>query len=290
MRRVIASAALSVFLGTMAAACNGTTGDALITFPVYAAGAEGAGDPFSSNGYTIQLTFAQMYIGAIYVNEAPAQNGSTFDTPSCIDEGVYCAQVYDGREVDLLSTKNQEFPVEGTGSADLGQSWELYLVQGDVNQPENTGFGVPNTADLRGTAKRESDGKIFSWAATVTINTSNRGEPAQEPGQPGLNPICQQRIINFAGIHIQFEPGGSLLLTVDPRKWFGLPIDFASLPDVGSSQCTIDEGSLYGDADYCIPDASNLSGAELGSQQGINLFKGIATGGNAAFKLTYTVP
>ncbi len=180
--------------------------------------------------------------------------------------------------------------MQGSGSADLGLSWELYLTQGDINAPDNSGFGVPDTADLMGTATRESDGKVFSWAATVTINESNRGEPAQEPGQPGLNPICKQRIIELGDIHLTLSQGVAMLLTIDPRAWFKQPIDFSSLPSVASNQCQSDQGSMYGDAQYCIPDASNLSGGLPGAAQGAALFTGIFTGGSAAYALTYSPP
>jgi hypothetical protein len=299
VKRILPSLLAVLVGGAAVAACNGTTGDQLITFPAYAAGARGAGDPFlvpavtGPKGeilvpaFTVQLTYAHMYVGAVYVNEAPAQNGSTFDTPACIDTGIYCAQVPGGLDVNLLSTTPQAFPVQGSGSADLGQSWEIYLTQGDVNQPENTGFGVPDTADLVGTAT-EADGTVITWAATVTINASNRGIPAQEPGQPGLNPICKQRIVELSGIDIQFEPGGTMRLTIDPRRWFDLPIDFSTLPLVAATTCTNSQSAVIGDAQYCIPDFSNLSGGVLGSQQGINLFKGITTGGNTAFSLSYS--
>jgi hypothetical protein len=279
-----------LFGGIVGGACNGTTGDELVTFPAYAAGATGAGNPFAVNGYTVQLTYAHMYIGAIYVNEAPAGSGGTFNTPACISQGIYCAQVPAGLDVDLLSSEPQPFPVQGSGSADRGLSWELYLTQGDVNSPDNAGFGVPDTADLIGTATRDSDGKVFSWAATVTIDQSNRGEPAQEPGQPGLNPICKQRIIDLGGIDLTLFPGASMLLTIDPRGWFKLPIDFSTLPAVASPQCALDQSSMYGDAEFCIPDSSNLSGGMLGAQQGINLFTGLFTAGNAAFKISYSAP
>ena len=75
MRRLLSSCLIAPRARLAAASCNGTTGDALYTFPAYAAGASGAGQPFSVNGYTVQLTFAQMYIGAVYVNEAPAGSG-----------------------------------------------------------------------------------------------------------------------------------------------------------------------------------------------------------------------
>jgi hypothetical protein len=287
VRRGIVSTVALVLAGIVVDACNGTTGDLLVTFPAYAAGAMDAGDPFTVNGYTIQLTYAHMYVGAIYVNEAPAGSGGTFNTPACISQGVYCAQVPDGLDVDLLSTERQAFPVQGSGSADLGLSWELYLTQGDVNSADNSGFGVPDTADLVGTATRESDGKVFSWAAAVTINEGNRGEPAQEPGQPGLNPICKQRIIELGDINLTLAPGDSLLLTIDPRGWFKLPIDFSTLPSVTSPQCQLDQSTMYGEAEYCIPDSSNLAGGMLGSQQGSTLFTDIFTAGSAAYSLAY---
>jgi hypothetical protein len=288
-RRAAAPIALLV-AGTAVGGCNGTTGDQLVSFNAYAAGVRGAGDPFVVNGYAVQLTYAHMYVGAIYVNEAPAGSGGTFNTPACISQGVYCAQVPGGLDVDLLSTERQQFPVEGSGSADLGLSWEIYLTQGDVNNADNSGFGVPNTVDLVGTATRQSDGDVFSWAATVTINQGNRGEPAQDPGQPGLNPICKQRIIELGGIDLTLFPGASLLLTIDPRGWFKLPLDFSTLPSVASSQCQLDPSRMYGDAEYCIPDSSNLSGGIPGSEQASQLFTGIFTAGNAAYNLTYSPP
>ena len=68
--------------------------------------------------------------------------------------------------------------MHGNGTADLGLSWELWLTDGDVNDPDNTTSASPNIVDLQGTATRESDGTVFSWAATVNINQSNRGDPA----------------------------------------------------------------------------------------------------------------
>jgi len=271
-------------------ACNGTTGDALYTFSAYAAGAKGAADPFSVDGYTIRLTLAQMYVGAVYVNEAPAGSGGTFNTPVCIDSGIYCAQVPGGTEVNLLSSAPQAWTsgVQGSGSADLGLSWEIYLTDGDVNAPDNV--GPNNTVDLQGTATRQSDGKVFTFAATVNINQSNDGAPEEDPGQPGLNPICKRRILELGGISLELSQGVSMLLTIDPRGWFnvGEGIDFSTLPPVSSSQCQIDSASIYGDAEYCIPDSTNLSGSMLGSQQGQNLYQGVFTGGSAAYTLTYS--
>ena len=287
MKRLGVVAAL-LLVGLSVPACNGTTGDELVSFPAYAAGAKGAGDPFTVGGYTVQLTFAQMYVGAVYVNEAPPGSGGTFNTPSCIDPGVYCAQVPGGVEVNLLSTAPQKFSVQGNGSADLGLSWELYLTDGDVNDPDNSGFGIPNTADLQGTATPLGGGPTIQWAATVTINQENRGLPTEDPGQPGLDPICKQRILELGDVSLTLSDGVSMLLTIDPRGFFQLPIDFSSLPPVASDACELDQNTLYGDATVCIPDSSNLSGAVPGAQAGINLYQGIFTAGSAAYRLTYS--
>ena len=274
--------ALPGLVGLALTACNGTTGDQLITFPAFARGAPGASDTFTANGWQIRLTYARMYIGALYVNESPP--GSTFDQPVCVSTGVYAAQVPGGVAVNLLSTAPQPFTVEGNGSADLGLSWELWLTTGDVNAADNTGPGLPNIVDLQGTATRPSDGAPFAWAATVTINASNRGLPVNDPGQPGLNPICKQRIVQIGGIDLQLFAGGQLVVTVDPRQWFNVPIDFSTLPSVASDACELDQNSNYGSAAYCIPDTSNGSG--LGATQGATLFNQIHSG--AAYQLSFT--
>ncbi|MGO8998039.1 MAG: hypothetical protein ACLQVI_32355 [Polyangiaceae bacterium] len=284
MNRLFLSALPILFAGLAATSCNGTTGDELITFPAYAAGAQGASEPFSSNGYTIQLTFAQMWIGAVYVDESPLSTGA--ESPICTNPGVYAAQVPGGVEVDLLSTSPQPFAVQGNGSADLGQSWELWLVDGDVNAPSNSTYDTPNIVDLQGTATRQSDGAVFSWAATVNIDQSNRGIPVSDPSQPGLNPICKQRILEEGGLHEQLFADGQLVVTVDPRGWFNGAIDFSSLPPVASDECEIDNNSIYGNATYCIPDTS--FGTGLGATQGSTLFNNIYTGGPSAYSLSFS--
>ncbi len=286
MRRALLSLLPLVGLGLAAASCNGTTGDELITFPAYAAGAEGAGEPFHVHGYTIQLTFAQMYIGAVYIDESPP--GATFDTPVCTNPGVYAAQVPAGVELNLLSTTLQKFAVAGNGTADLGLSWELWLTAGDVNAPNNTNSTVPNIVDLQGTATRDSDGAVFSWAATVNINQSNPGQrigAVSDPSQPGQDPICKKRILEAGGISTPLFAGGEIVVTVDPRGWFNSPIDFSTLPPVTSADCSLDQSSIFGDAQYCIPDTSFSTGP--GATAGASLFTGIYTGGDAAYRLSF---
>jgi hypothetical protein len=270
----VAAAALAVAIPS----CDGTTGDAVVTFPAYAAGAAEAGDPFTVSGFRIQLTAAKMRIGAVYIDEAPLPSGA--EGPSCIDPGVYAAQVPGGVEVDLLSSQPQEFSVLGNGTADRGLSWELWLTDGDVNE-----VNMAHVADVGGVATRVSDGVQFSFGAIVTINAGNRVPPVSDPSQPGLNPICKQRIVQVGGIALTPFQGGALYVTVDPRKWFDLNLDFSTLPATTSAICQgLDPDPAYGDADYCIPDTSFAAG--LGASQGQLLFTGIRTG-QGAYSVTF---
>lgn len=264
-------------VGATCAACNGTTGDALVTFRAYAAGATDAAEPFVVNGFSVQLTSVKMRIGAVYVDEAPLPTGA--EGPGCIDPGVYAAQVPGGAEVDLLNSQPQEFSVLGNGTADVGLSWEIWLTDGNINEGN-----IAHMIDLQGIATRVADGASFSFGAIVTIN-NNRLLPVSDPSQPGLNPICKQRIIQIGGIGIQFFQGGSLYVTVDPRRWFNLDLDFSTLPSVDSAACLLDANVDYGDAKYCIPDSNYQTG--LGASQGQRLFSGILTGGAAAYSVKY---
>ncbi len=275
--RGLAALAPFVLLTAASNGCNGTTGDALVTFPAYARGAAGAGDPFTVDGFDVTLTSAKMRIGAVYVDESPPATGA--EGPTCIAPGVYAAQVPGGVEVDLLSTQPQEFSVYGNGTEDPGLSWQLWLTDGDVNE-----VNTAHMVDLQGVATRQSDGATFSFGAIVTIN-DNRLIPASDPAQPGMNPICKQRIVQVGGIDLTPAATGALYVTVDPRAWFSLDLDFSTLPFVTSDSCQIDPGSDYGDAEYCIPDTNFASG--LGASQGQLLFSGILTGGAAAYSIAF---
>jgi hypothetical protein len=222
-----------------------------------------------------------MRIGAVYVDEAPLASGA--EGPTCIDPGVYAAQVPGGVEVDLLSSAPQEFSVLGNGTADLGLSWEIWLTDGDINET-NTAHMV----DLQGVATRVSDGTPFSFGAIVTIN-DNRLIPVSDPSQPGLNPICKQRIIQIGGIALTPFQGGALYVTVDPRQWFDLNLDFSTLPLASSATCQgIDPDPDFGSAQYCIPDTNFATG--LGASQGQLLFSGILTGGQGAYAVSFVEP
>ena len=162
-----------------------------------------------------------MRIGALYFDESPPGTGS--DGPVCIANGVYAAQVPGPVEVDLLSTAPQPFIVYGSGTADVAHSWQIWLTDGDVNAVNET-----HMVDLQGVATA-ADGTQTSFGAVVTIN-DNRLPTASDPSQPGQSPICKERIVQIGGIDVPFFQGGTLVVTVDPRAWFNLGIDFAQLP------------------------------------------------------------
>jgi hypothetical protein len=223
---------------TAAASCNGTTGDELVPrFSAFAAGVAGAAEPFTSGGFRVQLTTAKMHIGAVYFDESPPSTGA--ESPICIASGVYAAQVPGPVDVDLLSTTPQQFSVYGNGSADTAVSWQIWLTDGDVNASNRA-----HMVDLEGVATRVSDGAQFSFGAVVSIN-GNRLPAASDPSQPGQSPICKQRIIQIGGIDVPFFPGGTLFLTIDPRAWFNLNLDFSTLPAVTSGACLDTDPLVY---------------------------------------------
>jgi len=271
-------------LGLALASCNGTTGNGLITFTAYARGATGVSKPFSVGGYSIQLTKAQMRIGAVYVDQSPL--GNQAGGPVCIAPDLFAAQVPGPIDVDLLSDQPQEFSVYGQGTLDTGLSWQMWLTDGDVNEVNHA-----HMVDLQGVATRTSDGTAVPFAAIVTIN-DNRLVTTVNPAEPGANPICKQRIVLVGGLDTTFFQGGTLTVTVDPRPWFQLDYDFASLPPVESATCVTGDTSVpvdpavdFGTAKVCIPDTNYASGA--GAQEGAELFAAILGGGSTAYSLGY---
>jgi hypothetical protein len=226
-----------LLLGPVVFSCNGTTGDQLITFSAYASGVQGAAQPFTAGNFTIQLTAARMFLGAVYFNEAPP-GGSGFDGAVCIASGVFAAQVPGPVTVDLLSTTPQEFSVYGSGTADTALSWQVWLTDGDVNEVNFTPI-----VQVEGTAT-DASGNATSFGAVVTINLVNRSTGSTDPNQPGLNPLCRDRIVQIPTT-LPFFQGGSLYVTIDPRVWFTQQseyIDFSDgkLPQITDPDCNTD--------------------------------------------------
>jgi hypothetical protein len=232
-------------------ACNGTTGGEIVTFDAYASGPPGAASPFEFETMRAQVTLtkAMIHIGAAYLTTS-VDTGSSAITP-CVDPGRYVAQVFNDDEpscgyaaastnFDLLDPEPQPFQVlPGNGTADLATTGEVWLTGGDVNAPVDLDFdGVPTSygtvtpiVEAAGTAVE--DGKTIPFTATVTIGP-NRLITASCPAQPGLNPICAQRIVSPIPLSpgVEVFQGGALYLTVDPRGWF-TNIDFSTIPASG---------------------------------------------------------
>jgi hypothetical protein len=301
-------------------ACNGTTGGQLITFSAFAQGAPGASSSFTTYddkgnpAYSVRLTRASMYLGALYFDESPPSTG--FDSPVCITPDIYAAQVPGGLEVNLLSDSPQPFTTPGNGSAATALSWDIWLTNGDLNATANLGVHI---VDLQGVATRLTDGKLFSFAAIVTINGVAEGPGARlvqssTPGLPGQYPICKERVLALDLPNgLGFYQGGMLTVKVDPRQWLVTSnIDFANgLESWDSEDCqqdpqanaTYENGQTCGPggacdngfvcntgdnhciAAFCIPDTNYPEDTAVSAAS--NFFSAIQGGGSAAYSVTY---
>ena len=279
-----------VALGAAAASCNGSTGNALVTFTAYAQGASGAAQPFTAGGYSIQLTRAKMLIGAVYVDESPL--GNQAGGPECIAPDLFAAQVPGPVEVDLLSGQPQEFSVYGQGTLDTGLSWQMWLTDGDVNEANHS-----HVVDLQGTATRIADG---TQVPSSGRHRHHQRQPPRKPGDPG--PARREPHLQAAHRpHRGRRRDARQSRHADrdgrsPLPWFQLGFsDFASLPAVESDACVsgdttvpVDPAADYGSAQVCIPNTNYASGA--GALEGQELFTSILTGGGAAYSVSFASP
>ncbi|HEY4103475.1 MAG TPA: hypothetical protein VGM44_06270 [Polyangiaceae bacterium] len=205
--------------------CVGTTGGNVVDFSAAASGpadaeAGTALDFSNSNGWQIHLTNAKLHVGAIYLAQTRPTSGA--QSTDCILPGTYVAQVTDGLDIDLLSSKPQPFPTRGHGTTEFALSGQVWLTQGPVDDPEQP----PNSPilTLEGSATRASDVRPFT--AALTISTSNRLQNAS--ASEFASPICKQRIVSPIFTSVQIEEHGGLLLRVDPRLLF-VNVDFGAL-------------------------------------------------------------
>ena len=179
-------------------ACNGTTGDQLISSPRTRPGA-GGGVTLHRHRLHVQLTTAKMHIGAVYINEAPHRR-LAFETPVCINPGIYAAQVAGPVEVDLLNAAPQPWvcgvscapsivgcnvdgdgppgeacqnslcivpmpPTVGSGIEDTGQSWELWLTDAfpQSTSTDAGGAGSPVGSDSSTTSTSRTSSTSRAW-------------------------------------------------------------------------------------------------------------------------------
>ena len=219
----------AVFVLACAAGCGDTTGGARVGFAVAAAGPSDATGSalsyISALGYQVTITRARLYIGALYLNQTVPTSGA--QETGCIRPGIYVAQVTSSLSVDALSPQAQPFPTRGEGIASEAKAGELWLTGGDVQRIEDNTVIV----DAAGTA--QSGAQIYPFEARLTIGR-NRLIPSMDPAYPGTNPICKQRIVSLIPTDLTPQEGGTLLVRIDPRRWFDT-VDFSLVPKVQDS-------------------------------------------------------
>ena len=223
-RALVGPLAVAVVVMGLALACNGTTGSRLISFTAAAAGPADAqaGAPLSftsGRGFHVALTKAVLHIGALYLNQSQPVSGA--QETRCVLPGTYVAEVTSGLDVDLLSPVPQVFPSMGEGVTLGAAVGEVWLFDGDVDDPT----AAAPVLTLEGSVDVGAATQAFKGRITIG---QNRIPPSNDPSLPGANPICKQRIVSPIPAPITPSEGGSLLLRVDPRELF-VNVDFAEL-------------------------------------------------------------
>lgn len=233
-------------LGAVAlAGCVGTTGGDEFSFEAYARGPRGVSAPYTfqnARGYTVALTRARVRVGAAYLNRSVPTSVSASTT--CALPGAYVAEVTGSLDVDALSGELQRFPIPGTATSDRAQSGEVWLTGGDVNEP----LDATVILDVAGTV--EAAGESHAFDGKLTIG-ENRLAPTP-PAEPGLKPICKERIVAPVPVDVTPERGEHLTLAVEPATMFA-NVDFSLLtPDA--------DGTLHFDDDpvTATPASTNL--------------------------------
>lgn len=215
---VIAAAAVA------ASGCVGTTGGDTFSFEAFARGPVNVSVPYTfvnGKGYTVSLERARVLVGAVYLNRT--QPTSVSSNTVCGLPGAYVAEVTGALTVDALSDALQPFPVTGEATSDHASSGEVWLAGGDVNQPSDATIVL----DVAGTAER--DGASHPFEGSLTIG-ENRLQPTP-PAEPGLKPICKERIVSPVPVDSTPQRGEHLTLGVEPAKMFA-NVDFSELtPD-----------------------------------------------------------
>lgn len=262
------SGILAVTLAMIAACGPQDTGGQLVSFHAYARGSDDTSGPRefdNGSGFHVQLTQARMYVGALYLRLGQTNPGSA--SSSCVGDTTYGVQVPGPADLDVLSAVPQEFSVLGSGTTDLDQSAELWLVEGDLNTVASNRV----VASVAGVATR--GGSSYRFTGSITIG-QNRVVPPSNPAQPGQNPICKQRIISPIPVNVRPSVGGDLMLRIDPTAWLR-DVDFSVL--VPNAEGT-----------YEIPDASTGSGTDVTAAR--SFFTGVTGAAASTYDFSWFVP
>jgi hypothetical protein len=196
----------------------------------------------NGKGYEITLDRALIRIGAVYLNRAAPTSVSA--STSCTLPGVYVAEAFGPLVVDALSSELQPFPALGEATADHARTGEVWLTGGAIDDPRDASVIL----DVAGRAAR--NGEIQTFAGTLTIGENRLADTP--PAEPGLKPICKERIVSPVPVDLTPERGSRLVLTVDAERMFA-NVDFSQLtPDA--------DGTLRFDDDpaSATPASTNL--------------------------------
>jgi hypothetical protein len=209
--------ALLVALGL---GCSGSTGSQVFTFHAAARGTDGAaGGAYAfvtPSGWSVSLTRARLCVGPVYVNHAvPISQGRATGGYS---SGRYIGQVLAQVTVDALSPSPVPFAALGEGVADVAQTGEVWLL------PDG-GDDATTILDVAGTAARA--GVTVPFAGALAIDASWLA-PAS-PATPGESPLLAIRQVTDIPAAFATQPGGTLLLHVEPARLFDAVSDFSTL-------------------------------------------------------------
>lgn len=229
-------AAITIGIGpVLALSCVGTTGGALVTFPVAASGLADAepGQPFeflsdtlNDGEWHVVLAKAVLHIGAVYLSQSKPVSGAQ-GTNCVLDPNSYVAQVTPalnpqaGLDVDLLSPSPQRFSVQGQGitipPALIGQVW---LTGGSIDTVTDSTpiLTIAGVAD-------DGHGRTIPFSGVVTIGTNRQGMGGLTAG---TDTICTKRIVSIP-LDLSVQTQGGLILRIDPRRLFD-GVDFGLLP------------------------------------------------------------
>ncbi len=222
---------IGLVFGAFVSACLGTTGDGIVSFTADASGPKDAvlGQPlaFDYGHWHVELTRAQIYVGALYLNQSNPTSGAQ-NTP-CILPGTYVGQITSGVTVDLLSPTPSLFPGTGDGTTLPAKTAQIWLTHGDVNAATDTpvlaveGTATCTLADPNDVTKN-CPAVTYPFAASIALGQSSGSSSTS-------NVICKQRIVTLPAA-LALADGGTVHLTVDPRALFR-GADFAQLTKNG---------------------------------------------------------
>jgi hypothetical protein len=224
-----------------AASCGGSTGGNLIKMSLEAGGVTRDASTsltfVTGQGWTVELTAAQVVLGPLYFNIDSPQ-------PSVYRSGVVIVQATEQFVVDALSPTLVTVPGGADGesghavSAEIGFYTQAESYNDTITLPSPLAAGgQQGTAYLAGEATK--DGVVIDFAGRVQITNALVS---------GLEPIDQLSRVAGAVCDLDFTTTSApLQLRVNPSHWFD-QANFCSLIPAAASVVTSDGGSDGGDA------------------------------------------